>query len=270
MTEFRRTPEMSPLLAGVSDAPTQLWVRGNVPAMAGVGIVGTRRCTEYGRSIASNLGHAVATAGWPVISGLARGIDAAAHLGTLDGGGAGFAILGSGIDVIYPAANLTLAARLVECGGGLISEYPPGTPPAPFRFPARNRLIAGLSGAVVVVEAAVTGGALITARLALEQGKDVLAVPGDITRATSEGCNLLIRDGAHPVLSPEDLIEALERILGPTPRIPSPEPVLADASRLDEVLENADRPVGAVLADVVRAELAGRLQVKDGVVIRPV
>jgi DNA processing protein len=127
-----------------------------------------------------------------------------------------------------------------------------------------------LSGAVVVVEAAVTGGALITARLALEQGKDVLAVPGDITRATSEGCNLLIRDGAHPVLSSEDLIETLGRILGPAPRTPSPEPVLADASRLDEILENADRPVGEVLADVVRAELAGRLQVKDGVVTRPI
>ena len=270
MTEVRRTPEMSQLLVGVSDAPSELWVRGKAPDIPGVAIVGTRRCTEYGRSIARNLGHAVATAGWPVISGLARGIDAAAHLGTLDGGGAGFAVLGSGVDVIYPAENLTLAARLVDNGGGIISEYPPGTPPAPFRFPARNRLIAGLSGVVIVIEAAVTGGALITARLALEQGKDVLAVPGDITRATSEGCNLLIRDGAHPVLTSEDLIETLERILGPSPRPPAPRSVLADPSPLDEILENADRPVGAVLADVVRAELAGLLQIKDGVVTKPV
>ena len=236
--------------------------------MRGVAIVGTRRCTQYGRSIARNLGHAVATAGWPVISGLARGIDAAAHEGTLDGSGGGFAVLGCGVDVIYPADNAGLAARLLANSGGLVSEYPPGTPPAPFRFPARNRIIAGLSDAVVVVEAAVTGGALITARLALDQGKDVLAVPGDINRATSEGCNLLIRDGAHPVLSSEDLIESLERILGPPPRHAAPEPLPADGQMLDQVLEQSDRPVGAVLAEVVRAELARRLQMKDGVVKR--
>jgi DNA processing protein len=170
--------------------------------------------------------------------------------------------------VIYPADNQGLAERLLANSGGLISEYPPATPPAPFRFPARNRIIAGLAGAVVVVEAAVTGGALITARLALEQGKDVLAVPGDINRATSEGCNLLIRDGAHPVLSSEDLIESLERILGPSPRDAAPEDLPANGALLDQVLEQSDRPVGAVLADVVRAELAGRLQMRDGVVKR--
>ncbi|HUP16681.1 MAG TPA: DNA-processing protein DprA [Acidimicrobiia bacterium] len=266
MTDSRRTNELAPMLVGVSQAPSHLWVRGSLPSMPGVAIVGTRRCTEYGRTIARTLGHAVASAGWPVISGLARGIDAAAHTGTLDAGGEGFAVLGCGVDVIYPAENRGLAGRLLENAGGLISEYPPGTPPAPFRFPARNRIIAGLSGAVVVVEAAVTGGALITARLALDQGIDVLAVPGDINRATSEGCNLLIRDGAHPVLSSEDLIESLERILGPSPRPPLPIPVVAPGSLLDEVLEQSDRPVGAVLAEVVRAELAGRLKIKDGVV----
>lgn len=269
MTDIRRTKEMSAMLVGVLPAPSHLWVRGKTPSMPGVAIVGTRRCTEYGRAIARNLGYAVATAGWPVISGLARGIDAAAHTGTLDGGGEGFAVFGSGVDVIYPADNRALAGRLLEHSGGLISEYPPGTPPAPFRFPARNRIIAGLSGAVVVVEAAVTGGALITARLALDQGKDVLAVPGDINRPTSEGCNLLIRDGAHPVLSPEDLLESLERILGPPPRIAAPQPVAAGGALLDEMLMQSDRPVGAVLADVVRAELAGRLQIKEGVVAKP-
>jgi DNA processing protein len=266
MTDIRRTNELAPMLVGVSQAPSHLWVRGTLPSMVGVAIVGTRRCTEYGRTIARNLGRAVASAGWPVISGLARGIDAAAHNGTLDGGGDGFAILGCGVDVIYPADNRGLADRLLENSGGLISEYPPGTPPAPFRFPARNRIIAGLSGAVVVVEAAVTGGALITARLALDQGKDVLAVPGDINRATSEGCNLLIRDGAHPVLSSEDLIESLERILGPSPRAAAPTPFPTGGVLLDQVLEQSDRPVGAVLAEVVRAELAGRLKIKDGVV----
>ena len=232
--------------------------------MPGVAIVGTRRCTEYGRSIARTLGHSVAAAGWPVVSGLARGIDAAAHTGTLEGGGEGFAILGCGVDIIYPADNRGLAGRLLGNGGGLISEYPPGTPPAPFRFPARNRIIAGLSAAVVVVEAAVTGGALITARLALDQGKDVLAVPGDISRTTSEGCNLLIRDGAHPVLSSGDLIESLERILGPAPIAASPNSITSTELLLDEVVEKSDRPVGAVLADVVRAELAGRRKIKDG------
>lgn len=266
MTDIRRTHELAPMLGGVFEAPSHLWVRGNLPSMPGVAIVGTRRCTEYGRTIARNLGHAVASAGWPVISGLARGIDAAAHAGTLDGGGDGFAILGCGVDVIYPADNRGLAQRLLDNSGGLISEYPPGTPPAPFRFPARNRIIAGLSGAVVVVEAAVTGGALITARLALDQGKDVLAVPGDINRATSEGCNLLIRDGAHPVLSSEDLIESLERILGPSQRPATPNELPSRGALLDEVLEQSDRPVGAVLADVVRAELAGRLRIKDGVI----
>ena len=263
MTDVRLTAEMSWMLVGVAEAPSHLWVRGKAPSLPGVAIVGTRRCTEYGRSIARVLGHAVATAGWPVISGLARGIDAAAHVGTLDGGGDGFAVLGSGVDVIYPAENRGLADRLLEHSGGLISEYPPGTPPAPFRFPARNRIIAGLSRAVVVVEAAVTGGALITARLALDQGKEVLAVPGDIVRTTSEGCNLLIRDGAHPVLSAKDLIESLELILGKSPRGSLPEPVASGASLLEEILEKADRPVGAVLAEVMKEELARRVQSRD-------
>ena len=272
MSDIRRTNEAAHLLVGVPQAPSHLWVRGNVPSVTGVAIVGTRRCTEYGRSVARTLGHAVATAGWPVISGLARGIDAAAHAGTLDAGGQGFAVLGSGVDVIYPAENRGLAAQLLDRSGGLISEYPPGTPPAPFRFPARNRIIAGLSGAVIVVEAAVTGGALITARLALEQGKDVLAVPGDITRATSEGCNLLIRDGAHPVLSAEDLIESLRFILGNPPHagtLQSTAFAMAAPLALDEVLENSSRPIGAVLAEVMKAELEGHLEVKDGVVTAP-
>ena len=263
MTDIRCTNELAPMLVGVAPAPAHLWVRGNLPSTPGVAIVGTRRCTEYGRTIARSLGHSVAVAGWPVVSGLARGIDAAAHVGTLEGGGEGFAILGCGVDIIYPVDNRGLARRLLDNGGGLISEYPPGTPPAPFRFPARNRIIAGLSAAVVVVEAAVTGGALITARMALDQGKDVLAVPGDISRTTSEGCNLLIRDGAHPVLSSGDLIESLERILGPAPVGVSPVSIASTELPLDDVVGQSDRPVGAALADVVRAELANRLKIKD-------
>ncbi len=161
-------------------------------------------------------------------------------------------MLGSGLDVIYPRQNLDLAENLLHRGGGLISEYPPGTPPAPFRFPARNRIIAALSSTVVVVEATVKGGALITARLALELGRDVLAVPGDIERPTSEGCNLLIRDGAYPVLSADDLIETLTFLMGPPPQAPvRPEPTID----LDEALAASDQPVGQALADVTRRQL---------------
>jgi DNA processing protein len=203
------------------------------------------------------IGRTIASAGWPVISGLARGIDAAAHHATLDADGMGFAVLGSGIDVVYPAGNRQLAERLVATGGGIISEYPPGTPPAPFRFPARNRIIAALSAAVVVVEAAVTGGALITARIALELGIDVLAVPGDIDRETSAGTNLLIRDGAHPILGEIDLMQTLEVILGRAPNEPALRPSMAGPVDYHEALRKSSRPVGETLAEAVKSQIEG-------------
>ncbi len=242
-------------LAAIPDPPAELWAIGNLPGRRGVAIVGTRRCTAYGRRVARSLGEAVGGWGWPVVSGLARGIDAAAHRGVVEGGSIGVAVLGSGVDVIYPAENRRLAEELVIRGGALVSEYPPGTPPAPFRFPARNRLIAGLAGAVIVVEAAVTGGALITARLALEQGIDVLAVPGDIDRSTSAGTNLLIRDGAHPVLGMEDLLQTLEMILGPAPTA-APPPALDTDGTLEEIAARSTRPVHETLAELALAELA--------------
>lgn len=247
----------------IPDPPTALWAIGELPTVPGVAIVGTRRCTSYGRKAALWLGEAVALAGWPVISGLARGIDAAAHRAVVEAGGIGVAVLGSGLDTIYPPENRQLAADLVGAGGAIISEYPPGTPPAPFRFPARNRVISGLSAAVVVVEAALTGGALITARLALEQGKEVLAVPGDIDRPTSAGCNLLIRDGAHPVLGAIDLIESLEQIMGPAPTV-AKAPDVAPGATVDELIAGSDRPVGEVLAELARLELEGGLRVESG------
>jgi DNA processing protein len=244
------------LLESVPDRPAAMWARGTLPSGPGVAIVGTRRCTAYGRSVATALGRAVAASGRLVVSGLARGIDAAAHRGTVEVGGVGYAVLGSGIDVLYPPENRELADRLICAGGGVLSEYPPGTPPAAFRFPARNRIIAGLSAAVVVVEAPETGGALITARLALEQGKEVLAVPGDIDRPTSMGCNLLIRDGAHPVLSPSDLLETLEFMMGPAPRGGSAIDGLTETATLDDILAGSDRPPGEILAELARADLA--------------
>lgn len=259
----RKTTRLPDGLQRLSDPPKTLWWKGQLPSGPGVAIVGTRACTAYGRRVAFSLGKAVAGAGWPVISGLARGVDAAAHRGTVAASGRGYAVFGSGVDVTYPSENVELAEQLIATGGGVISEYPPGTPPAPFRFPARNRIIAGLTAAVVVVEAGEKGGALITARIALELGIDVLAVPGDIDRPVSTGCNLLIRDGAHPVLSAADLIDSLEMILGPAPK-DSPtegprhsEPATVD---LDEILKATDQPVGRVLADLMRAELEGSIR----------
>jgi DNA processing protein len=250
-------------LASIPQPPTTLWATGTLPTTPGVAIVGTRRCTSYGRRVARSLGAAVGAAGWVTVSGLARGVDAEAHRGMLTAGGTGIAVLGSGADVIYPADHRALAAELVAGGGVVVSEYPPGTPPAPFRFPARNRIIAGLAAVVVVVEAAVTGGALITARLALEQGREVFAVPGDVDRETSMGCNLLIRDGALPVLGPGDLIESLGLILGPPPN-----PTLPDGMEPPRVWEGEDPGrVGQMLADLARSEidaaLAGKPSPRD-------
>lgn len=197
--------------------PPPIYVRGSFRTQPGVAVVGTRRCTRYGIDLAEAFGSAIARAGWTTVSGLARGIDAAAHRGCLRTGGHAVAVLGSGVDVCYPKENMGIYEEILESGGAIVSEYPPGTPPDRWRFPARNRIIAAMSGAVVVVEAAMKGGALITARLAAEIGRDVLVVPGDVDREASEGCNRLIRDGAIPVLGAEDLLEELSLILGPPP-----------------------------------------------------
>ncbi|MGI9610960.1 MAG: DNA-processing protein DprA [Acidimicrobiia bacterium] len=197
--------------------PPSLFVVGNLRQESGVAVVGTRRCTRYGLDLAQRFGSVLAKCGWSTVSGLARGIDAAAHQGALESGGHAVAVLGCGIDVVYPKENERLFDRVSQTGA-LLSEYPPGTPPDRWRFPARNRIIAAISSAVVVVEAAEKGGALITARLAAEIGRPVFVVPGDIDRKASVGCNRLIRDGAFPVLGPDDLVEELSLIMGPPPR----------------------------------------------------
>ena len=194
------------------DAPDVLFVRGDFPLTPGVAIVGTRRCTAYGLELADAYGRAVAEAAWPVVSGLARGIDGAAHRGMVAAGGRGVAVLGCGIDVAYPREHRRLGDQILELGGAIISEYPPGSRPDPWRFPPRNRVIAALSAAVVVVEAGITGGALITAVKAAEYGIPVFAMPGDVDRRASEGTNRLIRDGAFPVFDSDDLIEELSLI----------------------------------------------------------
>ena len=236
---FREDAAFPEGLAALPDSPDLLFVRGSLPAFPGVAVVGARRCTRYGRLIAHDYGRAIAMAGWTVVSGLARGIDGAAHRGTVAAGGPAVAVLGSGIDVMYPREHGELASEIVAAGGAVISEYPPGTPPEGWRFPPRNRVISGLAGAVVVVEATVKGGALITAEAALRHGRQVFAVPGDVGRPTSEGCNLLIRDGAFPTLDSADLVESLELVLGPRK---------AAATRVGAVLEGIDGRIVDLIA----------------------
>jgi DNA processing protein len=277
--EFRQLTgqELPAHLTGLPDAPQALYVKGALPDEPGVAIVGTRRATAYGRSIATALGRAVAAAGWPVISGLARGIDACAHRGTVEMGGRGVAVLGSGIDVWYPKENRELGEDLLDGGGAVCSEYEPGTTPEPWRFPARNRIISGLAAAVVVVEAARTGGALITARLALEQGREVLAVPGDVDRETSAGCNLLIRDGAHPVLGADDLVEALTLFMGEPPAAAANvkrsdskllDLVPAGGILLEDLVAVTGRETKSVLAEVAMLETEGLVESLGGLVAR--
>lgn len=218
MTQAQRLePGTSGYPVGLADLeePPRLWKLGTLGEAPGIAVVGTRRCTRYGVDLAEAFGSVIARAGWTTVSGLARGIDAAAHRGCLRVSGHGVAVLGSGIDVCYPRENKPIYDQILDRGGAILSEYAPGTPPDRWRFPARNRIIAAMSAAIVVVEAAATGGALITARLGAEMGRPVFVVPGDVDRAMSEGCNRLIRDGAHPVLGSADLLDELSLVVGP-------------------------------------------------------
>lgn len=197
-----------PLLKQISDPPLILYVRGDAKVLSqhAVAIVGTRRPTAYGSSVAHRLAHDLAQRGLVVVSGLARGIDSASHRGALEAPGKTVAVLGSGIDVIYPRENKRLAEKAIE-SGAMVSEFPLGTGPLPENFPIRNRIISGLSLGVVIVEAAEYSGSLITARLAVDQNREVFAVPGNITSAQSFGPNHLIKQGAKLVDQWIDVVE---------------------------------------------------------------
>jgi DNA processing protein len=204
---------------------------------------------------------AIARAGWTTVSGLARGIDTAAHRGCLRLSGHAVAVLGSGIDVCYPKENEPVYDHIIGSGGAILSEYPPGTPPDRWRFPARNRILAAISAAVVVVEAASTGGALITARLGAELGRPVFAVPGDVDRAMSEGCNRLIRDGAHPVLGSADLIEELSLILGPpAPALDTEHGIPSEGVEIKDLPGLWSLTVTESLIKLGRLEMEGRVK----------
>jgi DNA processing protein len=199
------------LLRETYDPPIVIYCLGNLTAaffQPAVAIVGSRRCSTYGRNVAEKLSRELAERGVTVVSGLARGIDSAAHRGALDGRGITVGVMGTGLDAVYPKENRKLAERIVE-KGALITEFPLATPPVSQNFPFRNRVISGVSLGVLIVEGAERSGSLITARLAYEQGRDVFAVPGNITSAKSFGPNYLIKDGAKLVQTWRDVIEEL-------------------------------------------------------------
>lgn len=203
------------LLRELPDAPPVLWVRGDLARLPDpmIAFVGARNASSLGVRMARRLARDLGEQGLTSVSGLARGIDAAAHAATLDSGTV--AVMAGGVDVIYPAENATLAAQIAE-KGALVTEQPPGLQPQARHFPQRNRIISGLARAVIVIEAAAKSGSLITARAALDQGRDVLAIPGHPFDARASGCNMLIRDGATLVRNAQDVTEAI----GPTPAQP--------------------------------------------------
>ena len=194
-------------LREIYDPPYGLYYIGQLPEeeAPAVGIVGGRACSRYGKDIAKRSGKCLAANGVSIISGMARGIDSYGHEGAMEGGGSTYAVLGCGVNVVYPPENAALYEQIVM-HGGILSEYPPDMPPRPGFFPMRNRIIAGLSDLLIIIEAKEKSGSLITADCALEQGKDIYAAPGRIGDTLSAGCNRLIRQGAGILLSPEDLV----------------------------------------------------------------
>ncbi|MFI5286834.1 MAG: DNA-processing protein DprA [Candidatus Dormibacteria bacterium] len=211
------SPEWPARLRHLGSPPRGLWELGTIgPAIPCVAIVGSRRATFAGVEIAASIARELGSAGIQVISGMALGIDAAAHTGALDAGGSTVAVLGCGVDVCYPPRHAGLRSRIVG-SGCLLSEEPAGTPPFKFNFPKRNRIIAALAHAVVVVEATERSGALSTARWAADLGREVLAVPGSIRSRQSSGTNLLIRDGVRPFLGIGDLLEAVPELRSAAP-----------------------------------------------------
>ncbi|HYM64819.1 MAG TPA: DNA-processing protein DprA [Gaiellaceae bacterium] len=276
LTINRRSSVYPALLRELTDAPSDLYLRKGAAELLSrpsVAIVGARSCSAYGAQVARMLGRELAAAGLVVVSGLARGIDGEAHRGALAAGGVTVAVLGCGIDRNYPARHAELAARIVDVGE-IVSEYEPGVEPAPWRFPARNRIVAGLTLATVIVEARTRSGALITADFALELHREVFAVPGEITSALSAGTNDLLRQGAAPLLSARDVLDVLGLELASRPRPGTAVSaaasavlrLLADGARgTDELTRKSGRESGEVAAALVELELAGLAAGADGV-----
>ncbi len=248
-------PDYPELLAQIYDPPPVLWVRGQLRAGEGamsLAIVGSRKTTPAGSALARGMARDLARAGVTVVSGLARGIDTAAHQGALDAPGRTIAVLGSGLDCLYPPENAYLAARVTE-QGALVSEFPLGTEPFPAHFPRRNRVIAGWGRAVVVAEAAERSGALVTARCALEEGREVMAVPGHPAQETSAGTNALIRDGAVLVRSAADVLAELGLAAADVPpEEPTDDVLLALKRDIPTSLEELHARSGRAVPELLR------------------
>lgn len=251
-----------PLLAEISDPPKCIWTRGDRGALTrlAVAVIGARAASQEGLIAAGEIAGDLARAGVVVVSGLARGIDSAAHKGALDGGGFTIAVLGTGIDVVYPAENHLLADR-IAAHGLLMTEFPPGAPPEDWHFPRRNRIISGLSKAVVVVEAKEKSGSLITARLAADQGRDVMAVPGTVVGGRNRGANALLRDGAKLVESAVDILQELgiDRGLSRRSLEGGGGPQVVEFT-VDQVAEELKVTPGEALARLLEWELTGEVQ----------
>lgn len=281
----RDAGELPELLGAIPDAPERLYVRGCLPDAPCVAIVGSRACTSYGREVATSLARELAGLGVAIVSGLARGIDAAAHRGALAADGITVAVLPSGIRRVYPAGHRMLARSILE-HGALVAEHDVEDGPMKWHFPRRNRLIAGLSLAVVVVEAGERSGARITADLALGYDRELLVVPGNIDAPRSRGCNALLADGARPCTGIDDVLDALpapavERLAAPdaTPASAGPPGgldgrVLGSCRRngemaLAELVARAGAPLPEILASISRLEARGLLVCRPGNRVAP-
>ena len=261
-------------LRQVADPPPVLFVRGHLREQDAysVALVGTRRATEYGRAVAERLARDLALAGVTVVSGLAKGIDTVAHTATLNSGGRTVAVLGCGLDQVYPPENSRLARQIIERdAGATVSEFAPGIPPDAVNFPRRNRIISGLSLATVIVEAGEKSGALITADFALEQGRDVLAVPGSILNPNCAGTNFLLKQGATPVTGAEDILAVLTpqhsalstvEVARPLPELNAQEMTVREALgseplHVDDLARVLDMGAGSISATLAMLELKG-------------
>jgi DNA processing protein len=257
-----RSSEYPPLLRELTDAPLGLYRRGDYGFDAPcVAIVGSRRTTLYGQATAKKLGYELARLGFCVVSGLARGIDTFAHEGALEAGGRTAAVLGNGIDIVYPPENLGLYRRIEENGGAIVTEFPFGRRADKQSFAMRNRIVAGMSRAVIVVESDVSGGSMITAKFAGEQGRLVFAVPGRIDQPSSAGCHQLIRDGATLLTSVDDVLSELNYLEGFGPAGVSPVP-----EKTSPILAPAAANLGADEAKVMACFAGGAILPPDALV----
>ncbi len=257
-------------LKEIDQPPPVLYLRGQLQPQDewAVAIVGTRRATTYGRQVGEDIANLLARNGVTVVSGMARGIDSLAHQAALQAGGRTLAVLGSGVDRIYPPENRRLSDEIIA-NGAILSDYAPGTPPDSANFPPRNRIISGLSLAVVVVEAGETSGALITASFAAEQGREVFAVPGSILAPQSKGANRLIQDGARPLLNAQEVLETLNLTMVSEHRtaraaLPSDPTELKlyqllgpEPAHIDDIRSKTDLPIETVSATLALMELKG-------------